>query len=501
MGEDESLTIVNAEQSLRLGTREPCPGVWSTCVAGSWRLVPLLLLLLVISGEAAPLAQADASLTFQDLGTVLTGADVGLPGLTSPSAAALPRAGPLYYSPLPGSGAGVFSAISTDGVHFTPEPGRRWAPTLQGDVEHLPDARYRMYVAARETNLPPPPRLQVYSAVSSDLSTWSLEPGIRRIGGGKPGTLLNPDGSTMLVFGCACGPGGAMQTASSTDGLVFAPPAATNLVGDSPTFATLPGGRLLMYYTRGDPPTINAAVVVRVDRPIVSYPAQAVTAVTAKSARLSATVDPQGADTDYAFDYGTSIDYGQTTDRQSIPAAGGPQIVSATVTGLSPATAYHFRLVASNAVGVTVGADQTFRTGGCRLGPKHAGGWEVALAQTRTPAAARKVLTRARALAGSRAWSSATAVLTTSRRSSDCGAGLPLQRCSVERRRSASVGPGSSARSSRTDLVARRTHRDSRNAAYAPQLSPAGASARSSGSQSPGPRPPSQAMKLVSAAV
>jgi hypothetical protein len=88
-------------------------------VVGSWRQLSLaLLLLLVISGAA----EADASLTFQDLGTVLTGAAVGLPGLANPSAAVLADGRVrLYYSASPAA-LGIFSAISTDGVHSRRSP-------------------------------------------------------------------------------------------------------------------------------------------------------------------------------------------------------------------------------------------------------------------------------------------------------------------------------------------------------------------------------------------
>ena len=75
------------------------------------------------------------------------------------------------------------------------------------------------------------------------------------------------------------------------------------------------------------------------------------------------------------------------------------------MTGLSPATTYHFRVKAVNSPGESDGADQTFTTAApaCRLGPDHDGGWEVALAQTSSPTVARRALGRARGPAGSKA--------------------------------------------------------------------------------------------------
>jgi hypothetical protein len=84
--------------------------------------------------------------------------------------------------------------------------------------------------------------------------------------------------------------------------------------------------------------------------------------VTASGAVLAGTVDPGGAPTTAFFQYGTTTAYGAVTpvhDAGSGKAASG---VSADIAGLSPATIYHFRLVATNATGTTQGADRTFTT-------------------------------------------------------------------------------------------------------------------------------------------
>ena len=186
-------------------------------------------------------------------------------------------------------------------------------------------------------------------------------------------------------------------TASSADGLNFASVKATNLAGDvaDPAFVTLPDGRLLMYYDTGDPPTIGAAIAARVSAPAVSYPSPAATAITATSARVSAVVDPSEAMTTYGFEYGTSTAYGDGTTLSDVPSTSGPQTVSATLLGLSPATIYHFRVDAYNSVGTTDGADQTFKTSACRLTSGGDHGWEVALAHASTQATAARLLLRA----------------------------------------------------------------------------------------------------------
>jgi hypothetical protein len=65
--------------------------------------------------------------------------------------------------------------------------------------------------------------------------------------------------------------------------------------------------------------------------------------------------------TSYHFEYGPTAAYGQSTPAGS--AVGSvDENVSAVIAGLHPATAYHFRLVATNAGGTTRGADQTMTT-------------------------------------------------------------------------------------------------------------------------------------------
>jgi len=82
------------------------------------------------------------------------------------------------------------------------------------------------------------------------------------------------------------------------------------------------------------------------------------------SATLNATVNPEDVTvSDCHFDYGTSPSYGSSAPCSSLPGSGGsPVPVSASVTGLSPNTAYYFRIVATNALGTSYGSEQTFNT-------------------------------------------------------------------------------------------------------------------------------------------
>lgn len=83
------------------------------------------------------------------------------------------------------------------------------------------------------------------------------------------------------------------------------------------------------------------------------------------AATLSGTVDPQGWDTSYYFQYGTSAAYGSSwpTVEVEMGALEGAQPVVVNVPNLLPGTTYHYRLVASNGGGTTYGPDMTFTTG------------------------------------------------------------------------------------------------------------------------------------------
>jgi hypothetical protein len=88
----------------------------------------------------------------------------------------------------------------------------------------------------------------------------------------------------------------------------------------------------------------------------------AATGVSQTTATVNATVDPQGTATTYRFEYGTSSSYGLQTGEHDAGAGSGAVDVQAGLTGLTSDTTYHYRVVATNADGVTRGADRTFKT-------------------------------------------------------------------------------------------------------------------------------------------
>jgi hypothetical protein len=89
-----------------------------------------------------------------------------------------------------------------------------------------------------------------------------------------------------------------------------------------------------------------------------------VSAVTTTAAKLAGSVTPNGQATSWYFEYGTTTGYGSKTSAKSAGSGAKATAVSVTVTGLRASTAYHYRLVATNGSGTSVGADRVFGTAG-----------------------------------------------------------------------------------------------------------------------------------------
>ena len=110
--------------------------------------------------------------------------------------------------------------------------------------------------------------------------------------------------------------------------------------------------------------TLGTAGVL-VGRAAAAGPASATTGPAlslSNSANVIGTVNPNGQATTYSFQFGTTTGYGFQTNPQSAGSGTQDQVVSATLTGLASGTTYHYRLIATNASGTTVGTDLTFTT-------------------------------------------------------------------------------------------------------------------------------------------
>jgi hypothetical protein len=78
-------------------------------------------------------------------------------------------------------------------------------------------------------------------------------------------------------------------------------------------------------------------------------------------AKLNASFDPDGEPTEFKFQYGVTSDYGLETSFQPGGSGTGIATVGITLDNLPSGQVFHYRVIAKNAAGETIGDDQTFR--------------------------------------------------------------------------------------------------------------------------------------------
>lgn len=87
------------------------------------------------------------------------------------------------------------------------------------------------------------------------------------------------------------------------------------------------------------------------------------TNVSATSAKLNATVNPNFLSTVVTFEFGNSVSYGSVITASQSPLTSSTSMnANAIITGLTNGTEYHYRVKAENQLGITYGDDVTFMT-------------------------------------------------------------------------------------------------------------------------------------------
>jgi CSLREA domain-containing protein len=139
-----------------------------------------------------------------------------------------------------------------------------------------------------------------------------------------------------------------------------------------PTMALLAGSRAIDAGDNAACPTTDARGVSRPQGAVCDIGAYenapaalslgAVTSITAHTATLAGSVNPNLRDAIYHFEYGTTAAYGTSTPASDAGAGNTPIGITAGLTGLAPGTTYHYRLVATNPDGTSSTRDATFTT-------------------------------------------------------------------------------------------------------------------------------------------
>ena len=181
--------------------------------------------------------------------------------------------------------------------------------------------------------------------------------------GAKLNGTVNPNGvatSYHFEYGQtqSYGTSTATQSAGSGSGSVAVSATISGLAS-----ATLYHYRIAATYgggtVYGNDDTLRTAAVGATPPAVTTGTA---TGITTTGAQLGGTVNPNGFATTYHFDYGLSTSYGVSTPGQSAGSGTSAVSASAVLSSLSPATLYHYRLVASNTGGTTYGNDSSFTT-------------------------------------------------------------------------------------------------------------------------------------------
>lgn len=154
--------------------------------------------------------------------------------------------------------------------------------------------------------------------------------------------------------------------------------------------------------THGSPTTFTTPSLPQIDSTFASE-------LAATRANLGARVIPGNSPTSVHFDYGPGPRYGRSTPETAVGSDNFSHEVGASVAGLTPGITYHFRVVATNAVGTTAGADHTFVTPAAPAPPPSGGGRnsscvasQLAKRAHRYAAQAKRLHRRVQALRGAR---------------------------------------------------------------------------------------------------
>jgi hypothetical protein len=129
---------------------------------------------------------------------------------------------------------------------------------------------------------------------------------------------------------------------------------SANLSGLTP--ATARHYRLVATNTNGTKDAHDFAI----NRPTIE--GVAASNIGSTEATVTAQITAQGLSTVYQVEYGTSEAYGSSTAQVNVGAPAGTVNVSTQLSGLQSGTVYHYRLLATNALGTSLGSEVTFTT-------------------------------------------------------------------------------------------------------------------------------------------
>jgi hypothetical protein len=194
----------------------------------------------------------------------------------------------------------------------------------------------------------------------------AAEPATPIVGGFKLSGTVNPEGTATTYhfeYGISTAYGTSVPVPAGSAGSASADePVSQNITGLLPN--TTYHFRLS---AQNGGPAVTTADRTFTTPPIGPAPPTAAVSAPAAVAggfKLEGAVNPDGVDTKYHFEFGTTTAYGTSLPAPDADIGAGEVAVpvSQEVSGLQPNTTYHYRVVANNAEGPGVSLDQSFTT-------------------------------------------------------------------------------------------------------------------------------------------
>jgi len=174
-----------------------------------------------------------------------------------------------------------------------------------------------------------------------------------------PGGEATPTGSIVLTIGGY----GAVATLASGSATFNIPAGSLATGPDSIAAGYMPdSASIAVYASASGTGSVNVTTAQTANAP--GAVTNSATSITATTATLAGTVNPNGADTHAMFLFGSSstLNGAAQTPSQDLGSTAASDPVSANLSGLSPSTTYYYQAVAQNSYGTTNGTIFSFTT-------------------------------------------------------------------------------------------------------------------------------------------
>jgi T5SS/PEP-CTERM-associated repeat protein len=187
-------------------------------------------------------------------------------------------------------------------------------------------------------------------ALTSDGTVWAWGANTRgQLGDGTTTERRAPVQVAGFSNGATIAGGNGHTVAAKSDGTVWA--------WGSDVYGQLGNGTTALWST-----PVQVGGLNFLGAPVVAT--LAATGVTSTAATLNGTVNAGGRATTALFQWGATTNYGSATVSQAVGSASTNVAVTASLSGLSAYSVFHYRLVATNSAGLSYGTDRVFTNAG-----------------------------------------------------------------------------------------------------------------------------------------